>query len=482
MNILIVAPRYKPYGQFYELPLGLAYLSSYLKASGKTVWFLNLNEVDPSVDYSTLIKRADILCTGGLSVHYHQIKEILNNAKKINSSITTTVGGGIVSSEPELMMKNLGFDIGIIGEGEEIYTQILNDATHNPMGLHFSEPIKNLDALPYPDYEGLNVRTYLDRQLCGDEHYLYPFDKPRCLPIISSRGCPYNCTFCFHPTGRVYRQRSLDNFFGEVEFLIEKYQVNMLSVLDELISANPERLELFCERMRKYQINWMTQMRADSVTQETIKMLKASGCHQISYGIESGSNAVLESMNKRTTIEVIEQALEWTYEAGIGIQGNLIFGDHNETVRTTEETLNWWFTHRHLMINLSYVIPYPGSELYSYATKTGIIPDKLKFIQQGCPTVALTPEIREVSRLVESYRKSGILPAKIIFAECTGHDTYRGNLLHIKVICPHCETEQEYRNLYHGSTGVAFASGHYRIGCRNCNQRFDIKTEEICQS
>jgi len=267
----------------------------------------------------------------------------------------------------------------------------------------------------------------------------------------------------------------LDNFFGEVEFLIEKYQVNMLSVLDELISANPERLELFCERMRKYQINWMTQMRADSVTKDTIKMLKASGCHQISYGIESGSNKILESMNKHTTIEVIEQALQWTYDAGIGIQGNLIFGDKNETVKTAEETLRWWFKHRHLAINLAYVIPYPGSEIYKYAVESKIIPDRLKYIQQECPSVALTPEMDRVWRWVESYRTQGIIPAKTIVFECTGHDTYRGDLLHIKVICPHCKTEQEYRNIYHGSTGVAFVAGHYRIGCRNCNQRFDIK-------
>lgn len=476
-KILIVAPRYVPYGQFYELPLGLAYVSSSLKARGYDVRMLNLNEYPDDKEFFLRVPEYDILCTGGLSVHYRQITQLIATARKLNPAIRVIVGGGLVSSEPELMIDNLDADRLIVGEGEtaEMDMNILTRLIRTPT-------IKNLDDMPFPDYEGLGVRGYLDRQLCGDEHYLYPFDKPRCLPIISSRSCPHNCSFCFHPLGKTYRQRSLDNFFKEVEYLIDTYQVNMLSVLDELISADPARLEEFCRRISKYNIRWMTQMRADSVTQDTIRMLKASGCHQISYGIESASNAILASMNKRTTIEVIDRALAWTYEAGIGIQGNFIFGDKLETMDTAQETINWWLAHRHYMVNLSYIIPYPGCDLYKYALEKRIIWDAMEFIKSGCPTVALSADIREIARMVEEAKPKGILKAKVLVVEKTDTDAYRGHKFRVVVNCPHCEQDVEYHNLYDGATNANMIPGAYRIACRYCNQRFDIPKEAFkCQ-
>ena len=462
MKILIVAPRYRPYGQYYELPLGFAYISSSFKARGHNVTFINLNDYTDDKSFFEAIGAAEAIFTGGLSVHYRQVTQILDNARKANPKILCVVGGGLVSSNPSAVPA----DISVIGEGE------LLDL--NVRGIVRTEAIKKLDDLPFPDYEGLGVRGYLDRQLCGDEHYLYPFDKPRCLPIISSRSCPHNCSFCFHPLGKTYRQRSLDDFFKEVEYLIETYQVNMLGVLDELISARPDRLEEFCTRIQKYRINWMTQMRADSITENTIKMLKASGCFQISYGIESASNKILESMNKHTTIEKIGQALEWTYDAGIGIQGNFIFGDKNETVVTARETLAWWLANRKFMINLSYIIPYPGCDLYKHAREKGLIPNEIEYLKAGCPTVALTPEIGSIVQIVEGHKGLGILYGELLFNEVTGTDKHRGRLHHVRVKCPHCEVIVEYQNLYNGATNANMVKGVYRIGCRNCNQRFDI--------
>ena len=471
MRILIVAPRYRPYGQFYELPLGLAYISSYLKSKGKDVTFLNLNEYPDDKKFFEMVGTADVLCTGGLSVHYRQLQDIISNARKVNPKVRIILGGGIYSSDPELMLGALDIDVGIPGEGEARLNAVLDNVP--------AQPIDNLDDLPFPDYEGLGVRNYLDRQLCGDEHYTYTLDKPRCLPIISSRSCPHNCSFCFHPLGKVYRQRSLGNFFKEVEYLIETYQVNMLAVLDELISADKERLAAFCDRISKYQINWMAQIRADSVDRDTLKRMKAAGCHQVSIGVESGSNKVLESMNKHTTIERIGQTLEWAYELGLGIQGNFIFGDKAETVATAQETLDWWMAHRQYMLNLTYIIPYPGCDLYKGAVKSGLIPDKIDYLDKGCPTIALTPKIGAISRLVEDHKPLGVLYAKVISSKITGGDRYRGVLYNTQILCPHCEKEVEYTNLYDGSTNANMVRGVYRIGCRNCNQRFDVKKGEL---
>jgi radical SAM superfamily enzyme YgiQ (UPF0313 family) len=326
-------------------------------------------------------------------------------------------------------------------------------------------PIMELDELPFPDYEGLGVRAYLDRQLCGDEHYLYAVDKPRCLPVISSRSCPHNCSFCFHPLGKIYRQRSLDNFFSEIEFLIEKYQINMVAVLDELISVFPERINLFCERIKKYNLKWMAQMRVDSVNQDTINMLKDAGCIQISYGIEHVNQTILENYNKKTTLKQIESALEMTYAAGIGIQGNILLGGPAETDATIEEAIAWAGKNKKYMLNLTAVIPYPGTDLFYYGVKHGYIK---RFIEEGCPFV----NFAGVQIRMPAFFNFG----KLIDERMLCKDQYRGEISELTAECPHCHAQPKYPGVYWGSTGIAFTSGQsYRIGCRSCNQRFDIK-------
>ncbi|MEI8350065.1 MAG: radical SAM protein [Candidatus Omnitrophota bacterium] len=494
MKVLIVAPRYKPFGQFYELPLGLAYLSAYLKTKGVHVDFLNLNQCPFDEVLIKMLSEADIVCTGGLSVHYHQVKTIIDMAKCINPAIKTIVGGGLISATAGIVMRALNADVGIIGEGEITLFEVIKaieekrkistipNVIANEDGVYvidttsYRTEIDNIDTLPFPDYEGLGIEQYLDKQLCGDEHYLYPFDNPRGMPIISSRSCPFNCTFCFHPIGQKYRQRSLDNLFTEIDYLVERYRINILSILDELFSLDHARIKEFCRRIKKYNLRWMTQMRVDSVTEEIIGLLKESGCFQISFGVESASNKVLESMNKKISIEQIGQALEWSYNAGIGIQGNFIFGDKAETPATAKETLDWWLAHKKYALNLTYIIPYPGSGLYNYAVIKGIIKDETKYLTNNCPFVKITPSFPEVSSMLESYRNQhNHLPAINQVSQKVGYDPIRGELYQVTAVCPHCKKQETYKNLYWGSTGISFLSGRgYRIGCRDCNQRFDL--------
>ena len=102
-------------------------------------------------------------------------------------------------------------------------------------------PIMDLDSLPLPDFEGFEFEKYLAMQMPNDNLYMYVDDEPRFYPIISSRGCPYNCTFCFHPLGQKYRSRSVENFISEIKYITERYQVNNLAIVDELISNDRSR-------------------------------------------------------------------------------------------------------------------------------------------------------------------------------------------------------------------------------------------------
>lgn len=496
MRTLLVAPRYvRQTGDYYEFPLGLCYVSASLKAKGFAVSCLNLNHTDESLE--TAVRRAviqqdiDVVCTGGLSVHYNSIKAVLEAAKQARRDVVTVAGGGAVSSAPDLLVRSTPMDIGVVGEGEETMVHILRtleesgDLSQAP-GVHYRTPdqkvaatpprqaIADLDSLPFPDYEGFDVETYLDLQRPFDNYYLYPFDRPRLLPIISSRSCPFNCTFCYHPLGKKYRKRSLDNFFAELDGYVRRYGVNMVAILDELFSVDRKRLKEFVSRMEGYGLKWIAQLRVDSVDAEDLGQLKRAGLFYISYGLENAADSILRSMKKHITVSQIESTLAATREAEIGIQGNFLFGDPAETMETARTTLDWWRSHAHYHINLSRVAPYPGSEIYGHCRDKGIIADELSYLQQGCPVVNMTTLTQEQLDAIEEEMGRCIVehrtPAAILGSREEGCDPVKGRRLYtLDLRCPHCGKEISYRHFAIGAIETV------KLGCRHCNQRFDIQ-------
>jgi len=498
MNILLIAPKYKKtYGQYYEFPLGLAYISAMLKKNGYKLFGLNLNHVRENEPEAIreAIKKNDIkiVATGGLSAHYHKVKMIIDTAKEYDSSIITIIGGGLLSSEPQLIYNDFNLDYGVIQEGEETIVELMDAITKNKdvtniKGIIYNnnektvinplrDSIAELDCLPFPDYEIFDVKTYLDMQKPNDDYYMYPFDNPRVLPVISTRSCPFSCTFCYHPLGKKYRVNTLDYFFEWIDFLIEEYQINMVAILDELFSVNKERMLEFAKRIKKYNLKWIAQMRVDDVDDETLRVLKDSGLFYISYGIESASDEVLKSMKKKLKIHKTETALALTKENKIGIQGNLIFGDSIESKKTYEQSLQWWDKHQDYQINLGLIEPYPGTPLYLKAVADGLIKDRLSFIQQGSPSMNLTlmddKEYQEMANVVRNKAASQMIMANILKSEKIGEDKLKGNLYEFDVLCPHCEKTITYSNMHKSIGGI------FKLGCRNCNQRFDLFSHEI---
>ena len=149
----------------------------------------------------------------------------------------------------------------------------------------------------------------------------------------------------------------------------------MVAIVDELFSLKRRRLLEFCERIKQFDVKWMVQLHVNSACDETIRAMKDSGCVFISYGIESMSQPILESMQKKSKVPRIQEALELTYEHKIGIQGNILFGDSAETPETANESMHWWSQNRHFQINLTPLIVFPGSRL-SEALRDGLIDDK----------------------------------------------------------------------------------------------------------
>lgn len=432
-NVLLVIPRYRTYGSdgHYVMPMGTLYVSAFLKRSGvANVVTLNLNhrEGEERDILREIIEREkiDIVGLGGLSGEYQDLARMARYVREIKPETVIMMGGGIVTADAETAMDAITeVDYGMIGEGEHTIVELTQALTFETdlnlvAGLIFRDEnnrlvrtasrkeIDDLDSLPFPDYEGFDYGEYLKNNPdMSDEGKRYSQ-----VSIIGGRSCKFNCTFCFHPSGSRYRQRSLDSIFKEIDWLIEHYDISYIALREELFATDNARVRDFCQRVEKYDFDWSIQLRIDNVNQELVDMLKDTRCRYIFVGVESAVDEILKSMHKGINVAQIENALERLREAGLNSRSGVILGDTMETTETATETIDWFMVNyeRYRMF-LDMIIAFPGSIIYNRACKDGIIPDKVQFLKDGCPIVNLTrmtdDEFLKIMNRVEkfNYRK-----------------------------------------------------------------------------
>lgn len=438
-------------------------------------------------------KKIDAVICGGLTTQYNIIKEIFDAARLANPSIITIGGGGGFSSEPILFSEMLEVDYAVIGEGEITNCELAYALDHKEsvehiQGLVYKKGnsyiytgerpyIRDLDSIPFPSYEGLAMDKYLDQQKVDGWYHTHAAfsDDPRIIPMCLARSCPFNCKFCYHPIGRGYRSRSLDNFFEELDIWIEKYKINAIALIDECFSIVPDRVVEFCKRIKPYNIAWACQMRVETYSEELIKIMVDAGCVSACFGVESMSQEVLNDMNKKTNIQQLQNALETSYKFGGGAAGNLIFGAAAETAETIRKTMEWRKNNKKYTINnFTMIGTYPGSGYYEDALKRGVIADKKQFIEQGCPFVNITGMSEKQYRVLEAYVHLKDMEVqnrgKIIRVE----ETEDG--INAVLECKHCG----YQNYYKGIQKDKVIHGELRLKtmvCRNCHNYNDYVSE-----
>ncbi len=407
-NVLLVIPRYETYCMqgHYVMPLGILYVSSYMKRHMDTiVHTLNLNHVSGD-EYTILhdfIASHDIsiIGFGGLSGEYVDMARMATYARKISQDIVIVLGGGIMTADPEATMQAIPeVDYGIIGEGEQTWVELVamlsSDGDKNSVnGLIYRtdnglfttgrrKEIVDLDSLPFPDYEGFCYGEYLKNNPdMSDEGKKYSQ-----VSVVGGRSCKYNCTFCFHPSGSIYRQRSLDSIFSEIDYLVAHYDISYIALREELFATDNKRVAEFCQRIEKYNFDWSIQLRIDCINEELVNLLHGTRCRYVFVGVESASDKVLKSMHKGITRKQIEAALDMLAKAGLNSRSGVIFGDSAETLDTALSTLDWYKRNKsQWRMFVDMVIAFPGSILYKRARKAGIIPDPVQFLKDGCPIV-----------------------------------------------------------------------------------------------
>jgi len=507
-KILLVVPRYNLTDKVdynYTFPLGLGYISATLKKDGYDVTILNLNHCKGTI--SDVLKKEldrkdyDIVGTGHTGMGYSVVKKIVGFAQEHPSKPKIILGGALITSEPELMVKALRPDFAVISEGERTILELLdcieeNSDPKNVKGIIYldgqgqvvitapREPIENIDALPSPDFEGLGFGEFLGYQFTNKFYYNNQFDEPRAYPMLASRSCPFQCTFCYHAIGRKYRERSMESIMDELEHAVKKYRVNIINLYDDLFSYKKERIYEFCKRIKKlagevpWKIKWTCQLSVVTMDKDMLREMKESGCDIISYGFESYSQEVLKSMKKPITPQQIDFAFKSTLESKMSVQANFIFGDVAETKETAKTTLDYWKNNCQGQVSLLFIQPYPGSEIYQHCVRKGLIKDKLNYIENDMNRATLfnmtdkmtDEEVKELDREIQKLRMQYgkfVTPAQL---KRMNNEGVKDERYEVKVDCPFCSKEITYKN-YCLQSKLMHQS--YMI-CRDCNMRFNI--------
>ncbi len=306
---------------------------------------------------------------------------IARAVKERNPEILTFVGGPHITALPEeTFCRYPDFDYGVVGEGEMAFLDLLevvgeNGKIKSVESAVFREGekvlvnprrsfIDPLDRLPFPAYDLLPL--FPARYRPPFLNYL----KGPSASLSSSRGCPQACTFCDRSVfGARYRYFSEDYIFELISHLCRKYSIQHLVFADDQFAASKARLIRLCEKMAagNLKIRWNCDVRVDSVDPELLKLMKRAGCWMISFGIESGSQKMLDDLHKGFDLEQAERAVRWTKEAGLRAKGLFMIGYPGETEETLHQTLSLLLRLPLDEMNLSILTPYPGTEIYRQA-------------------------------------------------------------------------------------------------------------------
>ncbi len=372
-------------------PLGVGYLASAAVKAGHEV-----NFVDPAIKglgvdgtaAEVLERRPDVVgisCTTKLAGPAYALAEAV---KKAAPAVKVIMGGPHVTSFYGQVLRECAYlDVVVPGEGELVLPRLLTaleqgTSLADVQGIIYTDtegviratekapPITNLDAMVFPLRSIYQQDAYIP---LPNQYHRLPV-----TTIITARGCSYGkCKFCYQggEYAPSYRRRSPENVLEEVKELVRDYGIRELIFWDDNFCINYPWIRRFCDLLdeARIRITWTVQGRVNSVSLEMLKRMAKSGCYSVYYGLESGSQFLLDSIQKGITLEQSRNAVRWARKAGMEIRGSVIFGLPFDTPELAQQTLRFVCE-----LNVDWLIFYPyhikvGTPLAAIAAQEGVI-------------------------------------------------------------------------------------------------------------
>lgn len=392
MKVLLLDPpwealygRYKPAAKVGVLypPLGLCYLTTYLKKDGHEVILIDCEAEGYSIE--NIIKKIkefhpEVIGIRCVSPEWKVIGKITKEIRKLNNNIHIILGGPHITNVRGEAFKGVDFDFGVCGESEMLIGPLINSLNNSGVwpsipNLMWKENGVIRENDPPSTIEDIDIIEFPDRNALNNKNYLWSVPKRGILSfttILTSRGCPFHCTFCSQDKmfGRRVRFRTAKNSVDEIELFYNENKIDHFIFIDDTLTINKERVYDICEDIKKRNLNvtWEGWTHASTVDKDILKAMKDAGLVRLSFGIESGNPVVLKTLKKGTTLEQIRNAYQWAKEAGLETRGSVMFGLPGETKQTVRDTLNFVKSIKGLdQAYFNIAMPYPGTEMRSQA-------------------------------------------------------------------------------------------------------------------
>jgi len=389
-------------------PIGLAYLASVCKQNGATVHGIdasgrNLNKIfkiprykfrGNGLEIEEIIDLIDpsteILGISSMFSHeWPYVRDCINLLKEKFPKAMIVIGGEHVTALSEYSLRDCeSIDYIVLGEGEQAWAEIiqrkkLNQNIENIDGLAFvkdekfvktkpRERIKHIDKIPWPDWETFSIKSYLDNAVS------FGPGSGRNMPILASRGCPYECTFCSNPAmyGRRYYLRRVDDLIKQIKYYIDKYEITGLQFYDLTAIIRKDWVIEFCKALEQNNISldWSlpSGTRSEVLDLDVLKVLSKANLRYLVYAPESGSVECLIDIKKKIKLSNMEKSIKYAISQGITIRTNLIIGFPHETRFQLYQTLFQQIKFAFIGVDdipTYYFNAYPGTELFDGLVK-----------------------------------------------------------------------------------------------------------------
>ena len=419
MNILLInVPSRRGKGGF-TLPLGLIYVGAIIERSGH-----NAKIYDPYLDdvelrdldnnFDTLDKiieyyKPSIIGFGGIATSYGRTKKLSFHIKNKYPEIFQIVGGAL-SSTYELLLTRTKIDVVFHGETEISLPKLLtkyeqNEPYYDIEGISFFlngkiiknpsvEQIRDLDTIPLPSYHLIDLRQYLvnindwinQYNILHDNNYVEILKKingnKNYIPIVTSRGCTHKCLFCYRHV-RGIRQHSVSYVVRHLKYLKQIYGIEGFQFCDELFNSNPEWVLKYCNAIDRENLNifyLISGARVDKISEVMLNRLRETGCIEINYGQESGSDTILKEYNKGVSSEKNKEITLLTKRKGIHCPVQIVIGSPSEITNTIYETVQFLKDVDAYQYSLNYLIPLPETQIWKYVENNQLINDVEQYL------------------------------------------------------------------------------------------------------
>lgn len=366
------------------IPMGISYLTAYLESEGFDVDVFDF-QASPfnERDFISRLQetKPGIIGISSTTLSYNPALQLAKIAKKACPNSLVIMGGPHVTVlDREALLECKELDVIVRGEGEQALLKIAQlkassrlNGLNEVLGITFRKNgeiirtadrpfIQDLDALPFPAFDHLPLERY---RLFGKTY----------LPVITSRGCPFQCTFCLASkmSGRKFRAQSPGRVMQDLETLRDKYGAEAITFYDDTFTFDMERAEQICWEIKRrdFRVPWDCRTRVDRVSKKLLATMRSANCQLMHFGVESGSQEILNAMKKGVTVEQNLRAIKWAKEADILVAISVIIGYPGENERTVQETIEFIRKAEPDYVYVCIPTPYPGTELYDIIKSLG---------------------------------------------------------------------------------------------------------------